>query len=247
MWCDDLKRMYGMQVDKLLFFIGENGITDEMYAQFRAAGYGNMQQGGSVQDLTPKIPPEALPLLEWIQQQINLLRGFPPIMQGMGEQGVRAGSHANTLMKTASPTLRDRALIVERNCAECADLTASIRELKEEKFYWTKGDDLRQIEETSFLLSDLPPDWRITVDSHSSSPIFADENTQLVFAAQAKGIVDDEYVIDNTPLPNKEGAKISARERKKRQQEMLQKLMQSNPEMGHKLLEKQFTGGGKRR
>ncbi len=243
MWCDDLKRMYGMQVDKLLFFIGENGITDEMYAQFRAAGHGSMSQGSSVQDLTPKIPPEALPLLKWIQEQINLLRGFPPIMQGMGEQGVRAGAHAETLMKTASPTLRDRALIVERNCAECADLTANLRELKEEKFYWTKGDDLKQIDESSFLLSDLPPDWRITVDSHSSSPIFSDENTQLVFAAQAKGIVDPEYVIDNTPLPNKEIAKIAARERQKKQEQLMQQLLQQDPEGAHKVLEKALTGG----
>src|SRR5208282_3220415 len=117
-WADDLKRMYGLQVDKLIFFSGENSITDELYAQFRNAGYGNLGQGTQIEDLTPKIPTEALPLLEWIEQKINSLQGYPPIMQGQGEQGVRARSHANTLMKTASPTLRDRALIVERNVAE---------------------------------------------------------------------------------------------------------------------------------
>ena len=42
--------------------------------------------------------------------------------------------------------------------------------------------------------ADLPEDWRITVDSHSSSPIFADENTQMVFAAQKLGIVDGDAV-----------------------------------------------------
>lgn len=243
MWCDDLKRMYGMQVDKLLFFISDNTITDEAYAQFRAASYGNLGQGSDVKDLTPQLPPQALELLKWIQEQINVLRGFPPIMQGVGEQGVRAGSHANMLMKTASPTLRDRALIVERNCAECADLTASIRELKDEKFYWTDGDDVKKIDESSFLLTDLPPDWRITVDSHSSSPIFSDENTQLVFAAQGKGIVDEEYVIDNTPLPNKEVAKIAAREAKKQKQDMIKQLMQQDPEGARKVLEKALTGG----
>jgi hypothetical protein len=246
MWCDDLRRMYGMQVDKLIFFMGDNNITDELYAQWRAAGYGNLGAEAKVQDLTPAIPQEALPLLKWIQEQVNILRGFPPIMQGMGEQGVRAGSHANVLMKTASPTLRDRALIVERNCAECADLTANIRELKDEKFYWTKGDDVEQIDASSFLLTDLPHDWRITVDSHSSSPIFSDENTQLVFAAQQRGIVDEEYVIDNTPLPNKEIAKISARERKKQQRELMQQLIQRDPEGSAKVLEKALTGGKRR-
>lgn len=242
-WCDDLRRMYGLQVDKILFFIGENGITDELYAQMRGAGYGNLPQGADVKDMTPKIPPEALQLLEWVQQQINVLRGFPPIMQGQGEPGVRAGSHANMLLKTASPTLRDRALIVERNVAECADLTASLRELKDEVFYWTKGDDIKQIEESKFLLSDLPSDWRVTVDSHSSSPIFADENTQLVAAAHKMGIVDAEYFIDNTPLPNKEIAKVAAREHAKQQQELVQTVMKNNPELGAKIIEKSLTGG----
>jgi hypothetical protein len=248
-WCEDLKRMYGMQVDKLIFFAGDTTITDELYAQFRAAGYGNLGQGAQVQDLTPKIPQEAMPLLEFIQEQINILRGFPKIMQGQGEPGVRAGSHANMLMKTASPTLRDRALIIERQCAECADLTASLRELKDESFYWVSAEQpvIESIEKTKFLLSDLPPDWRITVDSHSSSPIFSDENTQLVFAAHQRGIVDGNYVIDNTPLPNKEIAKIGLAERQKQQQQMMQRLMQADPEGAQKMLEKQLMGGGKKR
>ena len=242
-WCDDLKRMYGLQVDKILMFVGDTTITDELYAQFRGAGYGNMSQGSKVEDLTPKIPAEALPLLQWVISMINILRGFPPIMQGQGEPGVRAGSHANMLMKTASPTLRDRALIVERQCAECGDLTMAIRELKDDAFYWTKGDDVKSIEESRFLLSDLPLDWRITVDSHSSSPIFQDENTQLVFAAHKDGTVDGEYVIDNTPLPNKEIAKVRLREKEKAQHELLQNFIKQDPEGGRKVLEKQLTGG----
>src|SRR5215472_2311073 len=244
-WCEDLKRMYGLQVDKLIFFAGDTTITDELYAQFRAAGYGSLGQGATVNDLTPKIPPEALELLQWIQEQINILRGFPKIMQGQGEQGVRAGSHANMLMKTASPTLRDRALIIERQCAECADLTASLRELKDESFYWTSAADpvVENIEKTKFLLSDLPADWRITVDSHSSSPIFSDENTQLVMAAHQRGIVDDDYVIDNTALPNKEIAKLGNKERKDQQRQMFQQMQQQHPQLAEKLMEKQLTGG----
>lgn len=240
-WCDDLKRLYGVQVDKLLFFSGDNTITDELYAQFRNAGYGNLGQGAKVEDLTPKIPEQALPLLKWIMEIINLLSGFPPILQGQGEPGVRAGSHASMLMKTASPTLRDRALIVERNCAECADLTAALRELKDESFYWSNGDTIAEIDKSRFLLSDLPDDWRITVDSHSSSPIFSDENTQLVFAARKMGTVDDEYVIDNTALPNKEIAKIAARERKQAQQSLMTNLLKQDPEIGRKILEKSIT------
>ena len=242
-WCDDAKRLMGVQIDKFLGFIGETGMTDELYAQARMAGYTNMSQGSSITDLTPKFPPELLPMVKWLIETINMIRGFPPIMQGQGEPGVRAGSHANTLMKTASPTLRDRALLVERQCAACADLTATLKELKDEQFYWTKADNIVQdIEETRFLISDLPSDWRITVDSHSSSPIFSDENTQLVFAAQAKGIVDGEFVIDNTPLPNKEAAKLSYRTQQEAKQKQMQELIRKDPEGAEKLLAKQSSG-----
>jgi len=245
-WCDDARRLMGVQIDKFLGFIGETGMTDELYAQARMAGYANMGQGSSIQDLTPKIPPELLPMMKWLIEEINIQGGFPPIMQGQGEAGVRAGNHATTLMKTASPTLRDRALLVERQCAAACDLTVTLKELKDDSKYWTKADDvIRDVSETEFMISDLPSDWRVTVDSHSSSPIFSDENTQLVFAAQGKGIVDGEYVIDNVSLPNREAAKLAYREKQAQQQKMIQDLMAKDPEGAEKVLAKQL-GGGKR-
>src|SRR5256885_2020201 len=112
-----------------------------------------MPKGGKVEDLTPKVPPEAMPLVKFVIETINVIGGFPDIMQGKGEQGVRAGSHANTLMKTASPTLRDRSLLVERQCEECADLTLTIKEAKDPSKYWIKADEpIKDVEETSFLL-----------------------------------------------------------------------------------------------
>ena len=241
--CDDLKRLIGVQIDKLLGFSGENGMTDELYMQGRMAGYLNVGQGTKIEDLTPKFPTELQPVIKWLIEEINTLGGFPSVMQGQGEPGVRAGSHANTLQKMASPTLRDRALLVERQCAQAADLTFEIKKAKDSSNYWTKADNpLVDVEATSFLLSNLPDDTRVTVDSHSSSPIFSDENTQLVFAAHAKGIVDDEYVIDNSPLPNKEGAKTANREKKKQQKEFMDKLIKDHPELEETLLKKQLGG-----
>jgi hypothetical protein len=236
-WCDDAKRLIGVQIDKFLGFSGETGMTDELYAQARMAGYANLGQNAKVEDLTPKVPSELMPMVKWLMETINTVLGFPPIMQGQGEPGVRAGSHANTLMKTASPDLRDRSLLVEQQCAAAADLTLTLMELKEERFYWTKADNpIEDIEKTKFLLSDLPDDWRVTVDSHSSSPIFADENTQLVMAANARGIVDPEYVINNTQLPNKEAAIIAYRKHQEQEEQKFQMLLKNDPEAAYKLL-----------
>ena len=242
-WMDDFKRLIGLQIDKILAFSGDNTITDESYAQFRAAGYMNLGQGGKAEDLTPKFPPELLPAVKFVIEMINTLGSFPDIMQGKGEAGVRSGSHAGTLMKTASPTLRDRALLVERQCAVCADLTMTMMEAKEDRKFWT---DPEKMDDTSFMLTDLPEVWRVTVDSHSSSPIFSDESQQLIFALRKTGDVDGAYAIDNLPLPNKESAKASLHERQKHGEEMQDKLFkQLSPEGKDKAIEKMLGSHGK--
>ncbi len=242
-WLDDAKRLTGLQIDKILGLIGENTITDEKYGQMREAGYISLGQGSSITDLTPSFPSELLPLIKFLLEELRMLGGFPAIMRGQGEPGVRAGSHANTLMKTASPVLRDQALLVERQCAEHADLSLSIREAKDPNHYWTHGESPQTAEASRFLLSELPGDWRMVVDSHSSSPIFADENEQEVFAAFKAQIVDGEYVINNTRLPDKEAAKASYREKVKKQAEQMQQLMKQFPEAGEKVAIKSLTGG----
>lgn len=240
-WADDTRRLFGLQIDKILAISGYPGLTDELYDQFRAAGYIGMPQGAAATDLTPKIPPELLPMLKWLLETINWLGSFPPVMQGQGEPGVRAQAHASTLIKTASPTLRDRALLVERQAAQSGDLTLSMMEAKDDRHYHTQADKIEDAEKTAFLLADLPEDWRITVDSHSSSPIFADENQQLIFAAFKVGAVDAEYVLDNLPeLPDRESAKVRLRARIQKNAEQFQQFIKQHPEAETKLLEHQF-------
>jgi hypothetical protein len=140
--------------------------------------------------------------------------------------------------------MRDRALLVERQCAVSADLTLTLMEAKEEEFYWTKADDVTEAENTKFLISSLPDWWRVTVDSHSSSPIFADEFAQLIIAAFKMGIVDAEYVLDNLPFPEKEMAKVNAKEREKQKAALMKQIMQLDPENAAKILGK--SAGGKR-
>lgn len=243
---DDMRRLVGLQVDKILFFVGEGGILDEKYGQMRAAGFGNLDANTKIEDVTPKFPGELLEVIKFLINEINTLGSFPDIMQGKGEAGVRAGVHAGTLLKTASPTLRDRSLIAERQCAIAADLTLAIKEAKDASTFWTKAETIQDVRDTEFKITDLPADWRVTVDSHSSSPIFADENAQLIMAAHAKGIVQTEYVVDNLPFPNREEAKSQNAAAAKQKAQMLKDLMQQNPEVAEKVLLKQMTGGGKR-
>jgi hypothetical protein len=240
---DDMKRLIGLQIDKILAFKGDNTITDENYAQGRLAGYWNLGQGGGVEDLTPKFPSELLPIIKYLQEQINTLGNFPEVMQGKGESGVRAGAHADTLLKTASSVHRDSSLLLESQCASCADLTMTLMEAKEDRKYWTNPEDM---EGTGFMLSDMPADWRVTVDSHSSSPIFADDFQQVMFALAKMSVLEGLYLIDHSPIPDKEAAKAAFLERKKQGAEMQEKLMkQLSPEGKDKAIEAMLKGHGR--
>ena len=222
-WADDTKRLYGLQLDKILGFSGE-GVTDEQYDQMRAAGYVNSGAGGTISDLTPRMPPEAVQMLKLIMDIMDMIGGFEGVLGGKGEAGVRAGNHADTLMKMASPRLRDRSLLVERQLATAADLRLSLMQAKDSRNYWTSAE---KKEETSFLLSDIPEDRRVVVDSHSASPIFANDHQQLIGFGIKTGIVGKDYAIDNLPFPHKEQLHIELREREAAQA----KMIQEHPEM----------------
>lgn len=220
---DDAKRLMGQQIDKLLGFIGQDGLTDVTYGQFREQGFINLAPGSDIKDLTPKLPDQLIPLIGEIIGLMERVSGFPPIMSGQGEPGVRAGVHADTLMKTGSPRLRDRSLLVERQCAAAADATLDMLEAKDAKAYWTNPDD----EQTDFLLSQLPEDRRISVDSHSGSPVFADDNVQLLAWALKAHVIGPEDALEDMPFAHKD----VKRQRLKNRQEAEQKLIQEHPEI----------------
>lgn len=197
---DDMRRIMGNQFDKLLMFTGD-GLTDETYGQFRAQGWANLGPSGGVQDMTPKMPPEAFEYVNLIEQMMEKIGGFSNILSGKGESGVRAGNHADMLMKTASPRLRDRSLLVERQCASVSDVILSVLEAKEAKAYWTQDDPS---ESGEFLLSQLPEDRRVMVDSHSSSPIYQDDHQQLIAFGIKAGFIGGDTAIESLPYPNKD-------------------------------------------
>lgn len=240
-WTDDLKRLFGLQIDKILGFQGGDDIPEERYGQMRAAGFINAGMGSTITDLTPKMPPEGLQMLDFMIKIINMIGGFDNILSGQGEPGVRAGVHADTMMKTASPRLRDRSLLVERQCAAAGDLRLSLMEAKDGSHFWTDGSNEAAIEKSKFILADLPEDRRVTVDSHSSSPIFADDHQQLIAFGVKAGFVDGHSAIDELPFPHKKKLQQRLKAKEEAAQKQLAELKAADPEAFAKLLEK--SGG----
>lgn len=223
-WLDDYRRLMGVQYDKLLAFSGGNGITDEMYDQFRQAGYIGLDQNSRVEDLTPKIPEQALTAIEMIIKFMEEVSGFGNILSGQGEAGVRSGNHAGTLMKTASPRLRDRSILIERQCATFAEITLNGFAAKNDKVYWV---DPSTGSESEFLLAQLPDDHRVAVDSHSTSPIYADDHKELVAYLMKSGIIGGDSALDLLAVPMRDLLK----ERYKEMQQQKQKMIREHPEL----------------
>lgn len=225
---DDAQRLTGLQVDKILAFINFDGITDETYGQMRSSGYFSGGAGASVQDVTPKYPAELTQHIKMIIELFDRISGFGNILSGQGEAGVRAGNHAETLLKTSSPRLRDRALAVERQASRAADKCLDYLEAKDARAYYTEiGPDGEVAKQTEFLLSQLPDDRRVIVDSHSSSPIYEDNHQNLVAFGLKSGIVDGESAIEMLPFPRKDILK----DRFKKAEAAKAKLIQEHPEL----------------
>ena len=131
--------------------------------------------------------------------------------------------------------MRDRSLIVERQCAAAADLRLSIMEAKDGRTYWT---DAKKPEESGFLLADLPDDRRIVVDGHTTSPIFADDHQQLLIGGLKLGLVDKESAIEQLPFQNRDVILSRHRAAEEKQAAIMSQLQQKDPDGFLKLIEK---------
>lgn len=219
----DVRRLIEMQVEKFIGFEGLDAITDEIYGQMRRPGYVSVPQGAKINDLTPPFPAEMIPLIRTILELMDRVSGFPPIMSGAGEPGVRAGVHADTLMRTGSPRLRDRSLLVERQCAAFGDVTMACMREKDGRFYWVNPED----ESDRFLLTDLPDDYRVSVDSHSSSPIYHDDHANLVSWGVKSGVLGPEDALEDLPFTHKD-IKL---QRQKERAAAKQQFIEQHPEV----------------
>lgn len=222
----DVRKLMGMQYDRLMAIIGGSGITAERYAQFRSAGYATFEPGTELKDLTPQMPADAFLEIKTILEMMNDAGGTPAILRGEGEAGVRAGVHAKTLTKTASPVLRDKSIKVERQCAE---MGFKCLRLLQNKWPMAVATDDGQ----EFLLAQLPDEVRVVVDSHSASPLFEEDTLQKSLILEKAGAVDPMTLLDLVHMPMKDLLK----ERLKQRMAEQAAFIQQHPELlqkGHK-------------
>ena len=206
----DLKIMWDRNVNAPQVFSGFTSVTEEAYFKI-------INEGGFINDANPNAkatkltdpPPQGyLEEIQFIFQLFDEASGFSPVMSGQGEPGVRAGVHAQTLVRTSSPRLIDQAARIERQLADSGYLGLRIMQAEDPHIYVTdKG--------IQFLLTDLPDNFQVQVDSHSASPAFAEDNRQVAIALARAGAVDAEDLIHMLHPPGAELLLARLRQREK--------------------------------
>jgi hypothetical protein len=243
----DLKVMWDRNVNAPQVFSGFTSVTEEEYFKI-------INEGGFLNDPNPNAkasklvepPPEHyLEELSFLFKLFDEASGFSPVMSGQGEPGVRAGVHAQTLVRTSSPNLIDQAARIERQLAQSGFLSLRLMQAMDPSIYTTdKG--------TEFTLEDLPEPFQVQVDSHSASPAFAEDNRQLAIALARAGAVDSEDLIHMLHPPGAELLLARLRQRQKAQAQAAQQEKQEGllrdvlhlPDRGQ-MHRKQGGGGGR--
>ena len=190
---DALNRLFKLRANPPMAFSGYAGITEQKYQELMSPGGWISEQNpnAKAESKAPEIPPEAFTTIQSIVGYFDDVGGFPSMLKGEGEAGVRAGAHADTLVRTGSPRIRDGSILIERQCGDVGHLCFKLLQAKTAGLFKTKAGT----EDKEFLLEDLPDDYRVGVDSHSGSPAFQSDTRNLVAFLQKAGAIGPEEVL----------------------------------------------------
>ena len=215
----------------------------------------------SIQELTPEIPDSLFRSMDLAVDIFNDASDTPPVMQGRGESGVRSQAHAGTLVQMASPRLKRKALRAEKCVAAVGSLAFGILRAHDPEKYtaWVGANEAgiqaalppsNPVEQPpapgtkpiEFTLGQVNEKTRVVVDSHSSSPIFAGEVRELVFALVKMGAISATRALELLHPPSEDELVSEAERREFEQAKQQQELLKNDPEAALKLIH-----GGKKK
>lgn len=121
------------------------------------------------------------------------------MLQGKGTSGVRAEGHAALLARISSATQKDKALLIEKSVEKVATLIAKLMFKNDPTIYKISY----QNRDIKFVLSEFVNDFKIRINNHSTSPLFAYDIEQTMFALNKMGIVTGQRLVEALNIPNK--------------------------------------------
>jgi len=218
----DVDTIWDMQVRPPRSITGDATVTEEKILALLAPGgyFTSSEQGAKISEHKPDMPSGALEYLKHIESMFDEAGGFNAMLSGQGDSGVRAGNHAQSLLRMSGPRIRDAAIEVETQVSEIGDNCLRILQAKSTNIF--KDDQGGE-----FLLAQIPDDAYVVVDSHTTSPIFSGENQNLAFALAKAGAIDGEALLEMVHPARTEELVTKLRKRKAQEAQFIQQ----HPEM----------------
>ena len=181
------------QEDPNYLFTGMSSSAKDVMSKIKKPG-GHLVESSinaKFQAIQTDLPEGLFKTLHEYIEMFNDMSGTTAALSGEGDQGIRSANHAETMVRMSSPRIKKTALRVERQLEQFGGLALDILKAKcgEQITAWimpaeAKGNMLAAIiakfskeeyddipakgmEPIKFLLSHLPHDCKVTVDSHS--------------------------------------------------------------------------------
>ena len=231
-----INKMLRKQEEPATKFVGSTGVNQQALSRFNKPGgyWTDSNPNAKIERDNVQIPEALWNSLHEYERMFDEMMGLPPIAKGQGEQGVRSGAHADTLIRMFSPRFKDRALLVERDVEKFGALMLDLARahIDQKMIAWVpkesagfensspEGEEAllippaKGLVAVTFTFADLPDDVSLTVDSHSSSPAFSQDAKELAFNLQRIGAMSPAQLVDHVDVsdPDDLRANIMRRE-----------------------------------
>jgi hypothetical protein len=241
------------QEDPNFMFTGLSGSAKDIMAKIKKPG-GHLVDNSptaKMQQLTPELPEGLFTSLNEYLGWFQDVSGFQDVTSGKGSPGVRSQAHAESLIRMASPRMKDGALLIERQVEGFGGLALDILKAKvgKEMTAWVMPKDslksklaalftkfseeefddppVHGMKPVKFLLHQLPEELKVVVDSHSSSPAFMQDTRQLLLELFKAGAISPEKLVELTSPPHKDSLIEDLKTKEVEQQE----FAQAHPEL----------------
>ena len=253
-----INRLLRKQEDPPKKITGSAGVNQQVIARFNKPGgwWTDTNPNAKLEELVPTIPADLWNDFHEIERMFDEMGGLPPVARGKGEAGVRGAGHAETLIRMATPRLKDSSLLIERDVEGVAALSLDLGKAHSDKnlYAWVDEASAGLIEAPKevprglvppvagtvpvvFTLGDLDEDMTISVDSHSSSPAFQQEARQLLFDMLKVGALTPSDVVERADVSDPEGVLAEIGRREAAQAAEIAKLSAVDPAAALKLVQ----------
>ena len=246
-----INKMLRKQEEPATKFVGSTGVNQQALSRFNKPGgyWTDSNPNAKIERDNVQIPEALWHSLHEYERMFDEMMGLPPIAKGQGEQGVRSGAHADTLIRMFSPRFKDRALLIERDVEHMGALTLDLSRahIAKKLVAWVPEAEAgaqnvsapdeallltppaKGLVPVYFSYEDLPDDVTLTVDEHSSSPAFSSEAKGLIFDMLKTGMLSPIEAVEHLDITDPEGVQANIQRREiaqaeAKQQEQASKL-----------------------